>query len=315
MLSTISWAALALVVYPGFVFAIVFGLLCQGLERKVVTRAQSRAGQPLFQPFRDLLKLLGKSPFGASGGVVEGLLPVISIAFSVLALAFLPLPGNPFPTVTLAGRAVQGWDLLVVLYLLEMPSLLYAIAGYASRSIYGQIGASRRVQLIAGYGIPYLVAAISVAGAVKSFNIGEIAAAGGLSISAVKIVALVVVLFALPGRLGLNPFSQAEAEVEVLGGPVVEYSGRRLALFRVARAVDAVAAISLVVVLFAPQRWSTWLNVLVYLAVSVVIVAGLGFVDASTIRLRLDQALKTYWIYGLPLASLVLIFAVILGGM
>ncbi len=314
---TTALTLLALLIYPGFAFATIAGLLYQGLSRKLVARAQRRSGPPLLQPFYDVAKLFSKAPTTVSplGVLVSSALPILSIAFPVIALTLMPLPGSPFPVLPLGGsQSRHSWDLIVVLYLLEMPTVIQVVAGYGSRSVYGQLGASRRAQLYAAYGVPYLIALVGLAGALRTFDIGDIAAAGSLPVAAIKIIALTVALFCLPGRLGLNPFSMAEANAETLGGPLVEFSGLKLGLFRVGKAVEWVAAVSLVVILFVPLRWAPGVNFVIYAAASLIIIAAMAVVQASSARVKLEQALRVYWIYGLPLASLVVIGSVIVGG-
>ena len=46
-----------LVVFPGGAFALAFGLLLKGLDRKLEARLQRRIGPPLMQPAFDVAKL------------------------------------------------------------------------------------------------------------------------------------------------------------------------------------------------------------------------------------------------------------------
>lgn len=317
MLLTIALTLLALLIYPGFVFATIAGLLYQGFGRKIVARSQNRSGPSFLQPFYDVAKLFSKAPATPPqlGALVSSALPILSVAFPVIALAFIPLPASPFPALPIGGSQPRhSWDLIVVLYLLEMPSIVQIVAGYGSRSVYGQLGASRRAQLYAAYGVPYLIALVGLAGSLRTFDIAEIAAAGSVPVAAIKIIALTTALLCLPGRLGLNPFSTAEASAETLGGPLVEFSGLKLGLFKVGKTVEWVAAISLVIVLFVPLRWTPGVNFVVYAAASLVIVAVMAVIQASLARVKLEQALRVYWIYGLPLTSLVVVGSVIVGG-
>ncbi|HVO76478.1 MAG TPA: NADH-quinone oxidoreductase subunit H, partial [Candidatus Bathyarchaeia archaeon] len=47
-------------VFPGFVFSAVVGLMTTWVDRKVSARVQLRVGPPWYQPFADTIKLLGK---------------------------------------------------------------------------------------------------------------------------------------------------------------------------------------------------------------------------------------------------------------
>ena len=52
-------ALLALLVFPGLLYALPAGWLMLGLERKLRARFQRRIGPPIVQPVYDFLKLLG----------------------------------------------------------------------------------------------------------------------------------------------------------------------------------------------------------------------------------------------------------------
>ena len=49
-----------ILIFPGFLFCFLAGLLLCGIDRKVVAKMQKRVGPPLLQPFYDFFKLLGK---------------------------------------------------------------------------------------------------------------------------------------------------------------------------------------------------------------------------------------------------------------
>jgi NADH-quinone oxidoreductase subunit H len=59
-LAEISLAVLYTLVFPGFLFTAVVGLLLTWVDRKVTAVIQSRIGPPWFQPFADVGKLLSK---------------------------------------------------------------------------------------------------------------------------------------------------------------------------------------------------------------------------------------------------------------
>jgi len=46
-------------IFPGLLFASVFGLLFMGIDRKVTAHMQHRIGPPVWQEFLDFGKLLG----------------------------------------------------------------------------------------------------------------------------------------------------------------------------------------------------------------------------------------------------------------
>ena len=49
-----------ILIFPGFLFCFVAGLLLCGIDRKMVAKMQKRVGPPVLQPFYDFFKLCGK---------------------------------------------------------------------------------------------------------------------------------------------------------------------------------------------------------------------------------------------------------------
>ena len=47
-------------IFPGFLFTAVVGMIVSWIDRKVTARVQWRQGPPFFQPLYDFVKLMGK---------------------------------------------------------------------------------------------------------------------------------------------------------------------------------------------------------------------------------------------------------------
>jgi NADH-quinone oxidoreductase subunit H len=292
--------ALALIVWPGLIGGALLGWLFLWLARKLTARLQGRFGPPFYQPFFDFVKLLGKEtvvPVGVSEPIFYAL-PLVSLMSGVFALALIPVPGNPI-------RPFAG-DLIVLLYMLEVPALCDVLAGYSSRSLYGQVSAVREAILSLGYNLPFLAGLIALAMHAQSFNLAQLAVA---SPHWVRWVAGAAFLLALPARLKSNPFSIVNAEQEIVSGTRTEYNGAPLALFELAHALEFVALMGLFVAVFVPaigQPAAAWLE---YIAVSIVLVGLLTVVAAVTPRLRVNQAFSFYWSWGALLAVVSLVGA------
>jgi NADH-quinone oxidoreductase subunit H len=270
--------------------------------RKLVARLQGRWGPPFFQPFFDFMKLLGKEmviPIGVSRAAFLAL-PLVSLASVVAALAIVPLPGNPIPS--LPG------DVILLLYLLEMPVLCEVLAGYVSGSIYGQVAAMREAILSLAYNLPFLVAIIAMAQHDGSF---QMRALQGAPFSPITVIAGLTFLLALPARLKTNPFSIANAEHEVVGDALVEYSGPALAFFKLSHALELVLLTQLFAVIFIPPTAWALLTNIVYLAIGFALLAGITLLATTTGRLRLTQAFRFYWVWG-GLASAVTLAATLI---
>lgn len=293
----------AFVLFPGLLFAAPLGWLQQWFMRKLVAQLQGRKGPPFFQPFFDFFKLLGKEtviPVGVARRTFLAL-PLVALAAVTAALALLPFPGNPIP-------ALPG-DVILLLYLLEVPVLCEVLAGYVSRSIYGQVAAMREALLALAYNLPFLVAVIAMAYHADSFQMRALQQA---PYSALHVVAGLTYLLALPARLKTNPFSIANAEHEIVGDALVEYSGSALALFKLTHALELVLIGGLFAVVFVPATPWPLLTNLVYVLVGFGLTAGVSVLAAGTARLRLSQAFRLYWVMGGVASAATLLVAWIL---
>jgi NADH-quinone oxidoreductase subunit H len=297
---TILRALLALLLWPGLLGSVALGWFFLWLGRKVTARLQGRHGPPFYQPMWDFFKLLGKRtviPAGADRRLFVAL-PLLSVVCVISALALIPVPGTP--VISFVG------DLVLVLYLLEMPALIDVLAGYGSRSIYGQVSAAREAVASLAYNLPFLAAVIAVAMAAGSFSLTTIAKA---PFGLVHVVAGMAFLLSLPGRLKTNPFSIPNAEQEILAGAYTEYNGAPLAMFELAHALEIVALAGLFSVLFVPAPASPLLAGLLHLVVMVVVVLVVTLIAAGTARIKLHQAFRFYWSWGAAAALLAIAVA------
>jgi NADH-quinone oxidoreductase subunit H len=281
--------ALAFLVWPGLLVAAPLAWFELWLMRKALAKLQGRKGPPLFQPFFDWVKLMGKRtviPEGVPRAAFVAL-PVIALASIAAALVVMPVPGNPAPR--LPG------DVVLLLYLLEVPVLCEVVAGYVGRSVYGEVGAMREALMSLAYNLPFLASVIAMAEWAGSFDLRSLAAA---PFGLVHVVAGAAFLLALPARLKSNPFSIANAEHEIVAGGLIEYSGPLLGLFELAHALEIVVLTELFVILFVPMPAAPLAALVVWVAVGLALLMGLTLLAATTARLRLAQAFRFYWVWG-----------------
>ncbi len=297
------FSLLALLVFPGLLYALPMGWLMLGLERKLRARFQGRLGPPLSQPFYDVVKLLAKSPVArvASEAGLLTALPLLAGACTAGALALVP--------VCAGGRGFVG-DLVLFVALLEVPPLCLIIAGYASRSIYGEVGATREAIITIACNVPLLAALVAMATAAGSLHLSRIVLATPWP---VRLPALLAILICLPVKLRLNPFSLANAEQELLAGPLTEFDGPRLALWELAHALEWVALTGFVVTLAVPLRSPYALvNALGFVLLSLALVPLLTMLAAATARLKITQATQLLWRWGSAVAAVALAAAILL---
>lgn len=115
-------------------------------------------------------------------------------------------------------------------------------------------------------------------------------------------------LLVAPGELGRIPFDAPEAETEIAGGLLVEYSGRNLALFTLSLAVKTIVVTSLIVALFFPWNLSQWVTIsgssliagaadfAFYLfKIFVILFFAVTLIRISVARFRINQIVDIYW--------------------
>jgi len=289
-----------LLIFPGLLFAVPAAWFFLWVERKSVALMQGRIGPPFMQPFYDFIKLLGKDTPprpGIAGGLMR-LWPLLAVSSAAGAVALLPvLPSyGGFPG-----------DLILLLGLLEMPSMCIIAAGFSSRSIFSEIGSAREAVLSVSYNIVFLLAILSIAASQHTFRLDAIAHLPASPLLGLGIVALVV---CLPAKLHLNPFSLPNAEQEIYSGPMIEYAGPELAMWELTHGLEWVAATGLVATLAAPHLTIWWLAAVLFVALSCAIVLLLSTLAAATARIAIDTTVRFYWQCTLIFAVLVLSSAI-----
>ncbi len=274
-----------LLIFPGLLFAIPAAWFFLWVERKSVALMQGRVGPPFMQPFFDFVKLLSKTTPPRSGiaGALMRSWPLIALAAAAGAVGLLPvLPSS---------GGFEG-DLILLLALLELPSMCIIAAGFSSRSIFGEIGSAREAALSVSYNIVFLLAILSIAASQHTFRLDALAA---LPSSPLRLLGILAIIVCLPAKLHLNPFSLPNAEQEIYAGPMTEYAGPELAMWELSHGLEWVAATGLVATLLAPHLGAWWLAALVFIALSFAIVLLLSAVAAATARLAIDTSVRFYW--------------------
>ena len=279
----------------GFLLTAIIGLLASWIDRKVTAKVQYRVGPPLLQPLIDIVKLLGKEtliPAGSSK-ITFLIAPVIGFA-SVILVSTLLWINNIYP-----ARSFLG-DLIVVLYLLVIPSISIIMGGFASRNPLASLGASREMKLILSYELPFILAIlVTVIKSGFTFRLGEILTFQGRNGAFVKswsgTLALIVAIICMQAKLALVPFDIPEAETEIAGGPLIEYSGSGLAIYRLMKNMLMFTVPFFLIIVFMGGLRFDGIHLLYGVLKYIGLVALMTVIRNTNPRVRIDQAVKFFW--------------------
>lgn len=261
----------------------------------MTARVQYRTGPPLTQPFRDLLKLRRKEtliPVGAAPAVFLGA-PLIGLAGVTVAGAIL------WSAILLPGDGYLG-DLVVVLYLLTLPSLAIMLGGFASANPLASLGGAREMKLLLACELPFLIVLlVPVIHAGYEIRLGALLSAqaesGAMATHLSGALALLVGALWMQAKLGLVPFDLAEAETEIGGGALIDYGGPPLAVYRLSHAMLLAVAPLFLIVLFLGGAPPTLVGFAGGLVKFAALIALSTVIRNTNPRLRIDQALRLFW--------------------
>ncbi len=308
---------LYILIFPGLLFSSAFGLWLAGFDRKIVARMQKRVGPPIMQPTYDFLKLLGKEtiiPADASTAMFM-IAPYVGLVSLVVLALFIPLGGF---------QAFRGLaDVVVIIYLVTIPSLSIIFGGAASGSPFAGVGISRTMVTIIAYELPLILVLLSVCKAVSGegtlvFSMERITSFqrenGSLFLDFRLWPALIAMLFVIPCEVGAHPFDVGEAETEICEGPLIEYSGAPLAVFKLSHSIKMFIMTALFTALFFGGIQTGYMALDVVIALVICTIATfvcMSLAHAVTARLKVEQVFKFYWtvVSGLALVSLILVWS------
>ena len=300
-----------MIVFPGFIFLGILGMIFEYVDRILYARLQNRKGPPWFQPIADFIKLGAKEdviPREADSGMFR-LAPLLAAAATVSASFYIPLWG---------GKALYSFtgDAVVVLYLLTIPTVSFFLAGWYSTSLYSTVGAVRAITQLFAYEVPLFLVILAPGILAGTWSLNEMAVFYNQHplLCLTNIVGFIVAIVALQGKLERIPFDIPEAETEIVAGTFTEYSGRLLAIFRLAIDIETVVGAALVAAIFLPFGIGLGgvLGCVVFIAKIAVIIFILAVFKTSVARLRIEQMVNFCWKYVAPAAILQLLISMVL---
>ena len=308
-----------LLVFPGFLFLFAAGLFAEYVDRKLYAKIQNRVGPPIVQPFADFLKLLSKESIvpEAADRDVYLVAPLFGLAGVLTAILYVPVWAEE------AVFAFQG-DLVVVLFLLALPSFALFFGGWHSRNRFSDVGTLRTLTQLFGYEVPFFLACLAPAMAAGSWEISSVM--GTLSTNPVALALLLpgfaVGLLSLQAKLERVPFDAPEAETEIAGGSLVEYSGRKLALFKLTKDMELVVGAAFLSALFLGGPYPLVgvagpIGGFVAFALKVLfVVVLLTVVKSAFARVRIEQAVGVFyrWAVGIAIVQMLIVIAAATAG-
>ncbi|HMF27010.1 MAG TPA: NADH-quinone oxidoreductase subunit H [Pseudolabrys sp.] len=231
--------------------------LLTGFVRKVKARLLRRQGPPLWQPYRDLVRLMRKEVVLAeSASWLFRVIPYIIFAGTWVAAALVP---------TFRGGLLFSWsaDLIAIIALLGSARFFLALAGLDVGTSFGGIGSSREMMIAtlaepAMLMIMFTLALIAGSTQLSAMAAFMLSSQVGLRVSlGLALLALIMVAIAENARVPVdNPATHLELTM-VHEAMVLEYSGRHLALIDLTSELKLLLYLSLIACLFVPWGIAT----------------------------------------------------------
>lgn len=269
--------------------------LLVGSVRKLKARLQGRRGASVFQPYRDLRKMLVKEAvISENTSWIFQFTPYLVASVMLLSSLVVPMLTTHTPL------GFTG-NIIVLMYLLLLATFFLALAGLDAGSAFGGMGSSREMIIAALAEPTVMIAIFAIALRVGSTSLDEIVRRGAddslLLLNPGHLLAFVaffIVALAETGRLPVdNPATHLELTM-IHEAMILEYSGRHLALIEWAAGMKLFMFLTLLSNLFFPWGVARTLEpvpvaiAFAALALKVgVLAAAVAILETSIAKLRL----------------------------
>jgi formate hydrogenlyase subunit 4 len=269
--------------------AIGFAPFVQGVINRTKAIAAGRVGQPLLQPYHDLLKLLRKGAvYSQTTTWIFRFGPVVGLASMICATALLPLGAFP------AFVPFTG-DIVMLAYLLALARFITVLAALDTGSSFEAMGASREVTFSAlaepalFLGLAALarqtgnLSLTSVLAALSSSTWMRAAPALGLTIGA-----LMVVFLTENARIPVDDQTTHLELTMIHEVMVLDHSGPDFAMIQYAGALKMWILGAIIVAIALPwHSGNSLLDVGVAIGGMLALAVATGIIESSMARLRL----------------------------
>lgn len=343
---------LMIIIFPGFLFLLGYAFYLEWVDRKFYADQQHRIGplhtgwRGILQPFADFVKLMAKEDVTPVAADKLGftLTPILALAIPLTVLMLVPIASAQ-------GIMFFEGDLLMIGFFSTMFTMMLFIAGWSSSNRFGFTGAVRGVIQMLAYEIPLLLALFAggmVAGSLSLTGVVTYQANLGLPLilHPAFLGLFVVFMIAAQAEAERLPFDAPIAETEIVGGWETEFSGKKLAFFRLSNNLEVLLGAALGTAIFlggpvGPEILGVFLNNGLWTSVTITsgeyltyisiympwllnpVVAGIyytfWFIVKTTIlvlilsnikgllaRWRIDQIIHTSWKWVIPFSLLMI---------
>ena len=296
-------------------------------ERVALGRIQRRPGPNrvgpagLMQLAADGVKLAFKESFvpANTDRIIYLVAPMIAVAAAFLAWAVIPIGLWYNVTYWIADVNV---GILVVFAVRSLNVYAIVLGGYASNNKYSLLGGLRSAAQLVSYEMGLGLALVPTFMIVGSLRLRDIAGYtvtwgpyhGPIPLVLLTPIGFIIYLISATAETNRTPFDLPEAEQELIGGFLTEYSGLKFTMYYLAEYLNVITVSALAVLLFL-GGWYLWIvpPVIAFVLKVVVVIFIYIWLRGTFPRLRYDMLMRLGWKVLLPLAiANVVVTAVIL---
>jgi NADH-quinone oxidoreductase subunit H len=109
------------------------------------------------------------------------------------------------------------------------------------------------------------------------------------------VLALIVAIICMQAKLALVPFDIPEAETEISGGVLIEYSGSGLAIYKLMKNMLLFTLPFFLIIVFIGGLRFDGIHLLYSVLKYIGLVALMTVIRNTNPRVRIDQAVKFFW--------------------
>jgi NADH-quinone oxidoreductase subunit H len=287
-------------------------------ERVGLGRIQRRPGPNrvgpagLLQLAADGIKLAFKESFvpAKTDRIIYVIAPTIGVAAAFLAWSVIPIG---------LWYNVQYWiadvnvGILVIFAASSLSVYAIVLGGHSSNNKYSLLGGLRSAAQLISYEVALgvsLVPTFMIAGSLRLRDIVEYTVSWGPYHGPIPLIILtpigfLIYIIAATAETNRTPFDLPEAEQELIGGFLTEYSGLKFTMFYLAEYLNVITVAALATLLFF-GGWYLWIvpPVLAFFLKVVVLIFVYIWLRGTYPRLRYDMLMRLGWKFLLPLGLL-----------